>query len=87
MKFIFGVIDPFINECWGLYAIDFDEDYDPYVYFVNGLIRRKIPFLVSPNSVECFEYWDVEWEKIEDSYKDTIIEQVAKIKKEMNTDK
>lgn len=27
MDFIFSVLDPFINNCWGLYAIDFDEDY------------------------------------------------------------
>src|SRR5258708_6221421 len=40
IRFIFEVIDPFIHDCWGLYAVDFNEDYEPYVYFVEGLIRR-----------------------------------------------
>jgi|SRR5690606_18613591 len=25
LRFVFEVVDPFINDCWGLFAIDFDE--------------------------------------------------------------
>ncbi|MEZ8265136.1 hypothetical protein AB6E22_18980 [Vibrio cyclitrophicus] len=46
--FIYGVIDPFINECWGLYAIDFHEDTEPYVNIVDTLLNNEIEFLVSP---------------------------------------
>lgn len=61
LEFIFSVIDPFINHCWGKYAIDFNEDYEPYAYFVPGIIARGIPFLVSPQSVVGFEHMAIEW--------------------------
>src|SRR5262245_53326376 len=44
VRFIYEVIDPFINECWGLYVIDFNEDHEPYVYLVEGLVRRGVRF-------------------------------------------
>ena len=36
LRFVFTVIDPFINGCWGFFAVDYDEDYEPYVYFVHA---------------------------------------------------
>ena len=47
LRFIYSVIDPFIYECWQLYAIDFDEDYDSYEHFPPILIDRKIEFIYS----------------------------------------
>ncbi len=47
LKFIFNVIDPFISECWGLCAVDFNEDPEPYEYLVPILINRNIYFNVS----------------------------------------
>ena len=29
LRFVFEVIDPFIHDCWGLFAVDYDEDYEP----------------------------------------------------------
>lgn len=58
LKFIYSVIDPFINECWGLYAIDFDEDDEPYIYMLPTLIYYEIQFLVSPDAAKCHEEWD-----------------------------
>lgn len=52
LEFIFGVIDPFIHECWGLFAIDHNEDVDPHVYLIEGLVRREIYFLVSPGAAK-----------------------------------
>ena len=68
-QFIFEVIDPFINECWQLFAVDENEDYEPYVYFVSGLIRRGIRFLVSPGVIEHIEHIEIEWPD-DVSYKD-----------------
>lgn len=52
LEFIYDVIDPFIFNCWGLYAIDFNEDHEPYEYLIGGLIRREIAFLISPGAFE-----------------------------------
>jgi hypothetical protein len=68
-RFIFGVIDPFINDCWGLFAVDYDEDYEPYVYFVNALVSYEIPFLVSPEAAKEFDNWVVDWSSVTPSYK------------------
>jgi hypothetical protein len=54
-RFIFGVIDPFIHENWGLYAVDHNEDHEPYTYFVPSMIMNKIEFLVSPDCAAAFE--------------------------------
>lgn len=57
LEFIYQVIDPFINNCWGLYAIDFDEDYDSYENLLPVLLNYEIQFQVSPDAAECSEYW------------------------------
>lgn len=74
LEFIFQVIDPFVNSCWGLYAIDFNEDHQPYEYFVPGIISREILFLVSPESMKSREYMNISWPANPDY--------VAEIKKE-----
>jgi hypothetical protein len=61
VEFIYGVIDPFINECWGLYAVDFNEDHEPYVYLVGSIVSRGVKFLVSPEMMDDFEYIDFKW--------------------------
>jgi len=72
LRFIFGVIDPFINRCWELFAIDYDEDYEPYAYFVQALVSREIPFLVSPAAAREFDIWDVDWSQVGGGYQDLI---------------
>jgi len=61
IQFIYEVIDPFINECWNLFAIDYNEDDEAYVYLVGGLIRRGIRFLVSPEIMSSINFVDFEW--------------------------
>ncbi|MCX8924542.1 hypothetical protein ACSTKO_00250 [Vibrio parahaemolyticus] len=58
VKFIFEVIDPFINECWDLFAIDFNEDSEPYEYLFSYLVRNEVLFIVSPRCLEDFERID-----------------------------
>ena len=70
LRFVFEVIDPFINRCWGLFAIDYDEDCEPYVYLVGALARREIPFLVSIEAAACFQYWDVDWNGVSTKYRE-----------------
>jgi hypothetical protein len=55
LKFVFEVIDRFINASWDLFAVDYDEDYDPYIYFVSPLVHRGIPFLVLREAAEAFK--------------------------------
>ena len=61
IEYIYQVIDPFINECWGLFAIDHNEDYEPYEYIVDGLVRAGVEFLVSPEMMESIEPDRLEW--------------------------
>lgn len=76
LQFVFDVIDPFIQACWGLFAIDFDEDYEPYLYFVQSLVHREIPFLVSSKAASTFKDWDVEWSTVSDEYRSAILKKV-----------
>lgn len=57
LRFIYSFIDPFINEHWRKYAIDFDEGTNSYENLPNTLIRYEIRFLVSPEAAEYSEYW------------------------------
>lgn len=69
IRFIYEVIDPFIHACWGLYAIDYNEDHEPYIYLASGLIRQGIRFLVSPDMMKDFRYIELEWPKGDDAYR------------------
>ena len=80
LRFVFTVIDPFIHDCWSLFAIDYDEDYEPYVYFVRALVSREILFLVSPAAAAEFEHWDADWSEVSSSYKNEIQARVQKAK-------
>lgn len=80
LKFIFEVIDPFINICWGLYAIDYDEDYDPYICFVCALVSRKIRFLVSPEAAERFDEWEVDWAEADPLYRAEMFARVEEVR-------
>lgn len=69
LKFIYSVVDPFINKQWELFAIDYDEDDEPYVNFLPTLIYYEIDFLVSPDAAKCHEYWDSDLENSSNEYK------------------
>ncbi len=76
LSFVFDVIDPFINDCWGLYAIDYNEDSEPYAYFANALASREILFLVSKEAAEDSNNWDIDWAKVTKGYKDEMIKRI-----------
>lgn len=78
LRFVFTVIDPFVHECWDLFAIDYDEDNDPYVYFVGALVRREIEFLVSADAAKSFEYWSVDWSSVSNRYRQEMHTRVQK---------
>ncbi|HTK35590.1 MAG TPA: hypothetical protein VL358_09950 [Caulobacteraceae bacterium] len=68
LRFIYEVIDPFINECWGLFAIDITEEYDSLMYAMEVLIHREIPFLVSKDALEDFSDVRITWTEISAPY-------------------
>ncbi|MBX3150434.1 hypothetical protein KF728_09820 [Candidatus Obscuribacterales bacterium] len=70
LHFIYEVIDPFINDCWNLYAIDFNEDHVQYEYLVANLIRRGVLFLVSPTFVGHYEFTRFDWPKENSNYRE-----------------
>jgi hypothetical protein len=75
-RFIYGVIDPFIHKCWGLYAIDYNEDDPTHQYVMEALVQREVLFLVSPSAAqEWGEYVRDPQEK--DDYLDEMERRVA----------
>jgi hypothetical protein len=77
IDFIFEVIDPFINTCWSLYAIDYNEDNEPYIYLIEGLVRRGIKFLISPDSIDQLRYVDFDWPKNKPGYEQEMKKRLA----------
>ncbi|MDM8539892.1 hypothetical protein QUF90_02275 [Desulfococcaceae bacterium HSG9] len=77
IEFIFEVIDPFINSCWDLYAIDYNEDYEPHVYFIEGLVRRGVKFLVSEEATKELKHVHFEWPKGDVKYKSEMLKRFA----------
>lgn len=69
IDFIYGVIDPFIHRCWKLFAVDYNEDHEPYTYLISGLISRGVPFLASPSLIDCLENIEFEWPRDNSKYK------------------
>lgn len=55
LEFVFGILDPLMLGSWGLHAIDFNEDYEPYAYFVPSLIARGIEFSPSEGFVKDWQ--------------------------------
>ena len=69
LRFIYEVIDPFVFDCWGLFAVDFDEDYEEYIYLVGPLVQRELLFRVSPQAASTFADWDVDWSVAGEEYR------------------
>ncbi|MBK8537024.1 MAG: hypothetical protein IPL59_19170 [Candidatus Competibacteraceae bacterium] len=81
IEFIFKVIDPFIYECWKLFAVDYNEDYEPYIYFVQGLVSRGIHFLVSPSLVNDLSVTNLDWPKNQPEYQQEMERRFSEAKK------
>lgn len=81
LKFIYSFIDPFINEHWGLFAIDFDEGMDSYEHLPISLINYEITFLVSPNSAQYSEYWMDELQNSSSEYQHIMKERIHNVLK------
>jgi hypothetical protein len=60
-KFIYQVIDPFIHDCWGITAVDYNEDYEPYVHLMANLINNGVEFLVSSEAALNLQYTKLDW--------------------------
>lgn len=82
VEFIYSVIDPFINECWGLCAIDYNEDHEPYKYLVEGLIGNGIYFFVSAGMIKNLDYIEFDWPEDEE-YQKEMVSRIEAAKKEL----
>lgn len=80
IKFIFEVVDPFINESWGLCAIDYNEDYEPHTYLIANVVRHGLPFFVSREAAEQWSYADLDWSNAPDGYREMMEERVQRAK-------
>jgi hypothetical protein len=69
IEFIYEVIDPSINQWWGLFAIDYNEDHEPYVYLIENLVRHSVLFLVSPVAANDFQHLTLEWPEGKPDYR------------------
>jgi hypothetical protein len=56
LRFVFEVLDPFINRAFGWFAIDFNDDHE-YDLLIDALAQREILFLVSSGAAEV--WWNV----------------------------
>ncbi len=55
LEFVFRVLDPFIFQAWGLYAIDFNEEFgDHYEHIFEGLVHSNIRPLISPDAAKVW---------------------------------
>jgi hypothetical protein len=55
LEFIVNVLDPFIGEQWGLFAIDYNEEYgDHYEHIFETLVRRNLRLRVSPHAADVW---------------------------------
>lgn len=55
LEFVFKVLDPFLFENWGLYAIDFNEEFgDHYDHIFDTLVENNLRPRLSPAAAE---YW------------------------------
>lgn len=58
LEFVFKVLDPFLIENWGLYALDFNEDFgDHYDHIFETLVHYDMRPRLSPAAAE---YWQSE---------------------------
>lgn len=80
LEFIYKVVDPFINMCWDLYAIDYNEDSEPYKYFLPVLIHSGISFNVSPEAAadKQDQKYVFEWPEDMPEYRELMEKRFAK---------
>ena len=81
IDYIYGVIDPFINECWDECAIDFNEDPEPYVYLVNNLIQNEVEFIVSDGLIKSMGNSEFEWDKCSKEYEAAMKRRISDARK------
>jgi hypothetical protein len=76
IDFVFGVLDPFMNECWSLCAIDYDEDDSPYEYLTAAVVGRELLFNVSARAARAAGSWYVNWDSMTPKYRKEMVRRV-----------
>lgn len=56
LRFVFEVVDPFLGDQWGLFAIDFNEEYgDHYEHILEQLIKNDLRPRLSEDAARAWE--------------------------------
>ncbi|WP_417431447.1 hypothetical protein [Kiloniella sp.] len=79
LEFIYEVVDPFINECWGLHACNYYEDIDGAEYLLDALITRGIYFNVSSEMAESGAWVELNWPDSNPDYKTEMEKRVCEV--------
>ena len=79
-RFIYGVLDPFIHLCWGDFAIDCNEDDEPYVYLMGALFRKEVLFLVSGGAARDCEQCEDDLRGTSPRYQDEMRARILRAK-------
>lgn len=82
--FVFRVLDPFINECWGLCAIDYDEDDASSEYLPPSIVRRELLFSVADGWASAVDSWDVDWAKLSPAYCEALVARIEAASSELS---
>lgn len=54
-SFIFNVVDPFIGEHWGLFAIDYNEECgDHFEHIFGSMVAQNLRPRLSPRAIEAW---------------------------------
>lgn len=69
LNFIYQVIDPFLHQCWELYASDYYEDMDGAPYLISALVGHGIYFRISPELANSWEWADLKWPENDPTYR------------------
>ena len=79
IQYIYEIIDPFIYQCWGLYAVNYYEDSE-VTFLLEYLIEREVKFLIPPEIIGLY-LDESHFSKSSDDYKKEMLKRLKMSKK------
>ncbi len=77
LRFVFEVLDPFLEAGWGFVAMDFFEDSDRTPDLLGLLLQRRVAFLMSPHTVRLWHSSGVELSMLPEDYRRVMRQRLA----------
>lgn len=78
-QYIYEIIDPFIYQCWGLYAVNYYEDSE-VTFLLEYLIEREVKFLI-PREIIGLYLDESHFSESSDDYKKEMLKRLNMFKK------